>query len=136
MLRLLLGVATGQAAQRASDAMRRIALMAAAGVVLLVALGFVTAAAFIATAQHWGSLIAALVFGAGFLVLALILMVLAGQTGRRDRRLMRMEAEARQAQAQAMAALATVPEAIARRPMAPLLAAFAGGLLLAMRLRR
>lgn len=134
MLRLILGLVSGQAARHASDAMRRFVLMALAGVLLLIAAGFLTAATFILAAQHWGALAAALGFGGAFLLVALILLVVAGWSGRSDRRLARMEAEARQAQA--MAALAAVPAAIGNRPMAPLLAAFAGGLLLALRLRR
>lgn len=141
MLKLFLGLAAGRAAQRATEALRRAALLAVAAVLGLIAAGFGVAAAFIAAKPYLGPVGTSLAFGAFFLVLALIVALMA-------RRRPPVAAQAplsalatlpilqAQAQAQARNVAGAVPRAIARAPGTALMAAFAGGLILALRLRR
>lgn len=62
-----------------SDKLRRVGLMAGAGVVLLIAAGFLLAALWTWLATHlgWGSLWASLTIGAGFALIGLILLLVA-----------------------------------------------------------
>ena len=136
MLRLMLGVVAGEAARSASNAARRAVLLAVGAVFALVAAGFLTAAAFIALADHWSPLTAALILAGVFLGVALILILVARAPARRIAELARLEAEANRARAEAMAALSAVPGVVGRNPVGALAAAFAGGLILALRLRR
>jgi hypothetical protein len=129
MLRLMLGVMAGEAARSASNAARRAVLLAIGGLFALIAAGFLTAAAFIALASHLSPLAAALILAGLFLQAALILLLVARAPARR-------EAEATRARAEALAALSSVPDVVGRNPVGALAAAFAGGLILALRLRR
>lgn len=112
--------------------LRRVALLALAGLCLLLALGFLTAAGWTALAAWQGSLRASLICAGGFLLLALPIWLIArrrpapGPTAE--------EIAALQAQAQAL--LAQAPDTVARHPLLPLLLAFLGGLVAALRLRR
>lgn len=144
MLKLALGLMAGQAARQAGVTARRMGLMAFAGLLGLVGAGFLTAAGFIALMHHWGPIGAAAGFGAGFVAVALILVLVANRRPARDRALEAqvagLEAQALRARQEAAAALAAVPDSlgqsIGRSPALPLLGAFAGGLILALKLRK
>lgn len=129
MLGLLAGLAAREAKARAAQAARRAALLALAGLLALIGAGFLLAAGFIATAQALGPLNAALAFGAGFLVLAGLVALIARKPHRRKG----LEAEALAALEQAPKAVA---EGIAKSPGLALMGAFAGGLFLALKLRK
>ncbi len=129
MLGLLAGLAAREAKARAAQAARRAALLALVGLLALIGAGFLLAAGFIATAQALGPLNAALAFGAGFLVLAGLVALIARKPHRRKG----LEAEAFAALEQAPKAVA---EGIAKSPGLALMGAFAGGLFLALKLRK
>ena len=129
MLGLLASLAAREAKARAAAAARRAMLLALAGLLALIGVGFLLAAGFIATANALGALNAALAFGAGFLVLAGLVALIA----RKPRRHRGLELEA-------LAALDQAPQAvaagIAKAPGLALMGAFAGGLILALKLRK
>ena len=131
MLKLLMGIAAGQAAKSAAEAARRAALMAVAGFLGLIAMGFAVAAGFIVTLPHLGPAGTALAFAGGFLLLALIVALIARRRPRHRRALPALNVEAEAAQA-----LGAVPQAISKAPGTALMAAFAGGLILALKLRK
>ncbi len=130
-LRLAAGLASRSAQARAGDTARRIVLSLVAGMFALVGAGFLTAAGWLALAWPLGAIGASLVVGGVFLLLALILLLAAGA---RRRSPVETEMQALKAQAQALAS--RVPEEVAKAPALPLMGAFVGGLLLALRLRR
>ncbi|WP_151717775.1 hypothetical protein [Gemmobacter serpentinus] len=136
MLKLLMAVAAGQAAKSAADAAKRAALIAVAGFLGLIAMGFVVAAGFIVTLPHLGPAGTALAFGGGFLVLALIVLLIARPPRRRPGGLGYGLNPGMNVEAEAAAALGAVPNAIAKAPGTAMMAAFAGGLILALRLRK
>lgn len=129
MLGLLAGLAAREAKARAAAAARHALLLALAGGLALIGAGFLLAAGVIAAAKALGAVTAALAFGAGFLGLAGLLALIA----RKPRRHRGVEAEA-------LAALEQAPQAvaagIAKSPGLALLGAFAGGLILALKLRK
>lgn len=133
MLGLLASLAAREAKARAAAAARRAMLLALAGGLALIGTGFLLAAGFIATAQALGTLNAALAFGAGFLVLAGLVALIARKPHRRRRLEGGLELEALAALEQAPQAVA---EGIAKSPGLALLGAFAGGLILALKLRK
>ena len=140
LMRLLAQIATQSAARRAEQTARKFALMVVALLLLLIGAGFLTAAGWSAL-HHWlGPVQASLGMGGSFVVLALILLALASRKPRPSDALAlqvaRAEAEARKAQAEAANLLAQLPKTIARAPALPLLSAFIGGLLLALKLRK
>lgn len=76
LLSLMSSLASGEAADAARRAKRTFILLALAGVFALCALVFFVGAGFFATAEEVGLVEAALIFGAGFLILALIIYVI------------------------------------------------------------
>lgn len=133
MLGLLASLAAREAKARAAAAARRAMLMVLAGLLALVGAGFLLAAGFIATAQALGALNAALAFGAAFLVLAGLVALIARKPRRRKGLVKGMDLEALAALEQAPQAVA---QGIARSPGLALMGAFAGGLILALKLRK
>lgn len=133
LLALAVQALARNAAARARATARRAVLLAVAGLCLLLALGFLTAAGWTALALWQGSLRASLIFAGGFLLLALLFWLIARHR-RRPPATMPADLEALQAQAQAL--LAQAPDVVARYPALPLLVAFLGGLAAALRLRR
>lgn len=131
LLALAVQALARNAAARARATARRATLLAVAGLCLLLALGFLTAAGWTALALWQGSLRASLIFAGGFLLLALLVWLIAR---RRPPATTSSDIEALQAQAQAL--LAQAPDVVARYPALPLLVAFLGGLAAALRLRR
>lgn len=140
MLRLVLGVLAGQAAAQAGRKARRMGLVVFAGLLALIGLGFVLAAIWTALALELGSIWASGIIGGIFLLLALIVLLIAGHRPRQDEalaaQLAQLEAQLRKVQADAAGLGASVSDSIGRKPAVPLMAAFAGGLLLALKLRR
>lgn len=135
LLALALQGLSRSAATRARATARRAALLAAAGVCLLLALGFLTAAGWTALAAWQGSLHASLILAGVFLFLALVLALVARHRRRRaPPPLSAAEIEALRAQAQAL--LSQAPDMATRHPLLPLLVAFLGGLVAALRMRR
>lgn len=129
MLGLLAGLAMREGKARVEATVRRAMLGLAALLLALVGLGFLLAAGFIAAAESMGALNAALAFGAAFLVLSGLVALIA----RVPRRSHGLAQESLAALDQAPQAVA---EGVAKAPGLSLMAAFAGGLILALRLRR
>lgn len=133
LLALAVQALARNAAARARATARRATLLAVAGLCLLLALGFLTAAGWTALALWQGSLRASLIFAGGFLLLALLVWLIAR---RRPRPPASTSSDIEAMQAQAQALLAQAPDVVARYPALPLLVAFLGGLAAALRLRR
>ncbi len=131
LLRLAAGLASRQAGAKAGDAMRRLALVLAAGLLALVGGGFLTAAAWLALERPLGAIGASVVVGGVFCLLALILL-LAGS--RRRPSALSRDIDALKVQAQSFAG--RLPDQVAKDPTLPLMGAFVGGLILALRLRK
>ena len=130
---LVVKLLADNAAARARDAARRAMIWALAAMAGLLALGFGLAAGWLALARWQGEIAASLMIGAGFLVLALGLALLARRKPR-HRGLTTTDLAALEAQASAIAAAA--PEVLSKHPLLPLIGSFLGGLLLALKLTR
>ncbi len=131
----LLGLAAQSARHRATRTARRIGLMLMAGALALIGLGFLIAAAFLATLPPLGPIGTSLAFASGFLALALIVALVAMM--RPTPRTAALEAEALAAVNNAMtSAPKAVAEGVSKAPGLALMGAFAGGLILALRLRK
>ena len=131
MWTLLLGLASGQAARSAQNFARRAALTALAGLLALIGAGFLVGAAFLAVLPHLGAIPTALLFGGVFLVIALIVWASA-----RHRPQPALTTPLAGLETEAAQAMAAVPSAVAKAPGLSLMTAFAGGLILAMKLRK
>lgn len=140
MLRLLLGIVAAQTAQQVGRKARRMGHLVFAAVLALVGFGFVLSAIWTALAYELGPIWASGLIGGVFLFLALIVLLISGQKPRPDAALAAelavLEAQLRKVQADAAGLGAEVSDSIGRKPAVPLMAAFAGGLLLALKLRR
>lgn len=138
VLRLIAELAARSAARKARFTARRLALWAGAAVLGLTGLGFFLSAGWIALAARLGSLHASLIFGGGFVVLALILALIAGHKPRRRGGLDAETLALIQAQATARAQLAALraQQSYTKSPALPLSGAFILGLLIALRLKR
>ncbi len=125
---LIASVVSGEATATVARARRALVVYAAAGVLLLCGAGFLLVAAFLAVADEIGSIPAALWFGGGFVLVALILIlshrvsarVRAKHTARRRQTEMRAVAST--------AAIALLPTLLASRgrTLALLVPALAG----------
>lgn len=135
LLRLAAGAASANAAAQAGQALRRALLMLVAALLALVALGFLTAAAWVALDRWQGPVVASLIMAGGFLILALIAALTAALGGKRHRH-HKVEAELAARQAEMAALLGTGAEALGKAPMVTMGGAFLAGLLLALRIRR
>lgn len=84
---LLASVATAEAAEAAGRVRKSVVAYAAAAVLAVAGLGFLVGAGYIAAARRMGDLAACLAFGAGFLVLAILIVAIqrlaAGMRARR-----------------------------------------------------
>ncbi len=111
MLASLLATVSSLDASRAARRFRRALIdYAFAGVTFVIGLGFLVAAAFIWTADRYGSLAAALGFGAGFIgVSAVIMMVHRIVVARRARRRREQERADQLRSVATAAAVAAVP---------------------------
>lgn len=129
MLGLLASLAMREGKARVEATVRRAVLAAVALLLALIGLGFLLAAGFIAAAASMGPLNAALAFGAVFLALSGLVALIA-----------RLPRQSRGLAPESLAALEQAPQAVAegvaKAPGLALMGAFAGGLILALRLRR
>lgn len=115
LVSLITAIVSGEASEAVARARRKALVYALAGLLLLVGAGFLLAAGFIAAAREIGALPAALWFGAGFVVLALLLVgidrLAARRRARREVRRRREEAKA----IASAAAVALLPTLLASR---------------------
>lgn len=115
LVSLIATIVSGEASEAVARARRTALVYALSGLLLLTGAGFLVAAGFIAAARAIGTLPAALWFGGGFVVLALLLVGLdrlaAGRRARRETRRRREEAKA----VASAAAVALLPTLLASR---------------------
>lgn len=130
---LVLKTVAGLAADHARAAARRAALMGLAALAGLVGAGFALSLGWMALARWQGAMVASGAMAGGFLLLAGVLLLIARRRPK-PRGLGAEDLAALEAQAAAIAAIA--PEILARHPLLPLIGAFLGGLLLALKLTR
>ncbi len=119
---LIMSIISGEAADAAARARRAAVVYMAAALLALVGLGFLVGAGYIAAARELGSLEAALIFAGGFVVVALILIVVQRIWSKaRAKRI----AERRKREVTGVAsaaALALLPTLLSRKGSLPILA--------------
>jgi MFS family permease len=73
---LIAGFVTGETRQAVRQTIRGLIFYTVAAIAAIIGLGFLVGAVFIAVSEHYGSLSTAIGFGAGFLLLALMIYLL------------------------------------------------------------